>query len=390
MEFDFWWLLVIPAAFGLGWMAARFDLKHLLAENANVPRSYFRGLNFLLNEQHDKAIDAFIEVAKLDPETTELHFALGNLFRRRGETARAIRVHQNLFNRTDLPRAERDHACYALGQDFLTAGLLDRAEDTFSALATGAYADPAARHLLTLYQCEKDWQRALDTAAGLEARGVQSCRKEMAQFHCELAEEAIKNGQQGTAQAQLAHALKVNPANVRACLLLGDLALCASEISTATDWWMRAGKHPAIYFPLIAERLLQVHDQPGQSERIGQVLLDYLTHHTSDQIPDRVYDYLVAHHGIDTVRQLICLQMQKSPSLIRLSRLLDTLPVQAGMPYCDEIKLMRATMAQYGKTLRRYICGACGFRARDFYWQCPGCNGWETYLQNDDAALTSV
>ena len=122
MDLDFWWLLIIPVAFALGWMASRYDLKTLLSENATLPRSYFRGLNFLLNEQHDKAIDAFIEVAKLDPETIELHFALGNLFRRRGETDRAIRVHQNLLSRADLPVTERDHASFELGQDFLKAG----------------------------------------------------------------------------------------------------------------------------------------------------------------------------------------------------------------------------------------------------------------------------
>lgn len=150
MDLDFWWLLVIPVAFALGWMASRYDLKALLSESANLPRSYFRGLNFLLNEQPDKAIDAFIEVAKLDPETVELHFALGNLFRRRGETDRAIRVHQNLLSRSDLPVNERDHALYELGQDFLKAGMLDRAEETFSMLKSGDYAQGAQRALLTI------------------------------------------------------------------------------------------------------------------------------------------------------------------------------------------------------------------------------------------------
>src|SRR6201994_3216816 len=150
MDLDCWWLLLVPVVFGLGWMAARFDLRHLLSERANLPRSYFRGLNFLLNEQPDKAIDAFIEVVKLDPETTELHFALGNLFRRRGETDRAIRVHQNLLSRADLPVSERDHALYELGQDFLKAGLLDRAEETFRMLETGDHALGAQRALLTI------------------------------------------------------------------------------------------------------------------------------------------------------------------------------------------------------------------------------------------------
>src|ERR1700744_5550335 len=140
MDLDFWWLLVIPVAFAFGWMAARYDLKTLLSESANLPRSYFRGLNFLLNEQPDQAIDAFIEVVKLDPETTELHLELGSLFPRRGETERAIRVHQNLLNRSDLPEVEREHAMFELGQDFLKAGLRDRAEDTFNAFNSGPFA----------------------------------------------------------------------------------------------------------------------------------------------------------------------------------------------------------------------------------------------------------
>src|SRR5471032_2993116 len=167
MDLDFWWLLVIPVAFALGWMASRYDLKTLLSENANLPRSYFRGLNFLLNEQHDKAIDAFIEVAKLDPETIELHFALGNLFRRRGETDRAIRVHQNLAERNDLDALQREHALYELGQDFLKAGLLDRAEDVFNRLEGTRYGPAALHYRLESAQMVRDWPQAIQLAERL-------------------------------------------------------------------------------------------------------------------------------------------------------------------------------------------------------------------------------
>jgi lipopolysaccharide biosynthesis regulator YciM len=211
MDLDFWWLLVIPVAFAFGWMAARYDLKTLLSESANLPRSYFRGLNFLLNEQPDQAIDAFIEVVKLDPETIELHFALGNLFRRRGETDRAIRVHQNLLSRADLPVTERDHALFELGQDFLKAGLLDRAEETFRSLETGDYALGAQRALLTIYEIEKDWVKSIDTARHLETMGAESLDKEIGQFHCELAQEALqqKEARRGASSTRLL-ALKAN------------------------------------------------------------------------------------------------------------------------------------------------------------------------------------
>jgi len=146
MEFEFWWMLAIPLFFGLGWFASRADQRHAPKARGQLPDAYFRGLNFLLNEQPDKAIDAFIDVVKLDPETVELHFALGNLFRRRGETDRAIRVHLNLAERVSIDAQQREHALFELGQDYLRAGLLDRAEDAFNRLEGSRYAAAALRH----------------------------------------------------------------------------------------------------------------------------------------------------------------------------------------------------------------------------------------------------
>src|SRR5574341_115404 len=157
MEIEYWWLLALPAFFALGWFAARVDIKQLLSESRVLPLSYFKGLNFLLNEQPDKAIEAFIEVVKVDPQTIELHFALGGLFRRRGEVERAIRMHQNLVDRADLANDQRVVALYELAQDHLKAGLLDRAEDMFARLRGTSGEPRALQHLLEIYEQEKDW-----------------------------------------------------------------------------------------------------------------------------------------------------------------------------------------------------------------------------------------
>src|SRR5215208_5203513 len=149
MDFELWWLLPIPVLFfGLGWIAARIDIKQLMSESRTLPMSYFRGLNFLLNEQPDKAIEAFIEVVKVDPQTVELHFALGSLFRRRGELERAIRMHQNLVERPDLQDEQKLAALYELAQDYLKAGLLDRAEELFLKLEGTPHAEAALKFLL--------------------------------------------------------------------------------------------------------------------------------------------------------------------------------------------------------------------------------------------------
>src|SRR5216110_973483 len=162
MDFELWWLFGFALFFGLGWLAARVDIKQLLSESRQLPRSYFRGLNFLLNEQPDKAIEAFIEVVKVDPETVELHFALGSLFRRRGETERAIRMHQNLLERADLAEDQKVIALAELGQDYLKAGILDRAEEVFKKLEKSPQANAARSHLVEIYEQEKDWNRAID------------------------------------------------------------------------------------------------------------------------------------------------------------------------------------------------------------------------------------
>jgi lipopolysaccharide assembly protein B len=379
MDLDFWWLLVIPVAFALGWMASRYDLKALLSESANLPRSYFRGLNFLLNEQPDKAIDAFIEVAKLDPETVELHFALGNLFRRRGETDRAIRVHQNLLSRPDLPANERNHALYELGQDYLKAGLLDRAEETFIALQSGDYAQGAQRALLTIYEIEKDWNRSIDTARHLETMGAGSLDLEIAQFHCELAQEALQQKKPDEARRQLTLALKANSQNVRATILAGDVDAASGAGESALVQWRRVEEQNPAYLPLVAEKVMKTYEALGRADEGAQLLVHWVDAYPSNDLLDVAYKYVAALRGADAAHTLARTQMQKSPNLAGMARLLEAQHATAEEPRRSELELMRALLQQRTKNLPRYTCQNCGFRARLFYWQCPGCSGWETY-----------
>ncbi|WP_153099697.1 lipopolysaccharide assembly protein LapB [Paraburkholderia hayleyella] len=379
MDLDFWWLLVIPVAFALGWMAARYDLKTLLSEGANLPRSYFRGLNFLLNEQPDQAIDAFIEVVKLDPETVELHFALGNLFRRRGETDRAIRVHQNLLSRTSLSAAERDHALFELGQDFLKAGLLDRAEETFRSLESGTHALDAQRALLTIYEIEKDWNKSIDTARKLETMGAASLSREIAQFHCELAQEALQQKQPDEAQRQLDLALKANPQNVRATILFGDVDEMSGKHEAAITHWRQVEAQNSAYLPLVAVKLMKAYEALGHQAEGADLLTAWVDRYPSADLLDVAYQYVSALRGPETAHALARTQMEKSPSLAGMTRLLEAQQALAEEPRRSELAAMYSLLRQRTKNLPRYTCQNCGFRARLFYWQCPGCSGWETY-----------
>src|ERR1700675_773382 len=238
MDFELWWLLPIPALFfAMGWIAARIDIKHLLRESRALPLSYFRGLNFLLNEQPDKAIESFIEVVKVDPQTIDLHFALGNLFRRQGEIDRAIRMHQNLLDRPDLPADKRQTAVFELAQDFHRAGLLDRAEELFSRLARGPCEVQALRFLLQIYEQEKDWQKAIATTKRMEALAKRPYFKEIAHYYCELAQNAMLRSKLDDARRHLEQALAEYKMGTRATIMLGDAAAQQGDYAAAIAAW---------------------------------------------------------------------------------------------------------------------------------------------------------
>src|SRR5512140_2714006 len=263
MDFEPWMLLVFPLFFGMGWLAARIDIKELLSESSTLPRSYFQGLNFLLNEQQDQAIEAFIAVGKVDPQTIELHFALGSLFRRRGEVDRAIRMHLNLVERADLDEGKKQQALFELAQDYLKAGILDRAETTFHSLHGTPYEKEALEFLLEIYQKEKDWLKAIDIAQRLTALTGESHGKEAAFFFCELAAAELATKQSEAATVHLEQALNADAHCVRANIMLGDIELAAGNLPRAIEIWKQVERQDAQYLPLVAERLLQAYRQLG-------------------------------------------------------------------------------------------------------------------------------
>ena len=237
MEFEFWWLLAFPLFFVLGWLAARVDIRQVVTESRALPNSYFRGLNFLLNEQPDKAIEAFLEVVKLEPQTIDLHFALGGLFRRRGELDRAISMHENLLEREGLAEDQRLRAMSELGQDYLKAGLLDRAEQVFGKLLETPQHGQARTYLLEIYVQEKDWQKAIDAARLLEKDTSKPLNVDIAHFHCELALLEAARGNSDAAATLLQQALATNRQSVRANLMAGDLNAAAGRHEAAIANW---------------------------------------------------------------------------------------------------------------------------------------------------------
>ncbi|PKO40561.1 MAG: lipopolysaccharide assembly protein LapB [Betaproteobacteria bacterium HGW-Betaproteobacteria-4] len=374
--FEYWQLLLIPAFFALGWIAARVDMQQVVHESRTLPRSYFQGLNFLLNEQPDKAIDSFLEVAKVDSQTVELHFALGNLFRRRGETERAIRMHQNLIDLPDLDDKVRLQALSELGQDYLKAGLLDRAEEIFNKLLGTDFEEDAKRNLLEIYQVEKEWLKAIQIAR--ELPDVASHR-DIAEYYCELAANEIMRSRPDSAREYLEVATQENRKCVRASLLQGDLLMQEVDLNGAIEAWQRIEQQDPAYLALVAQRLLEAYrklERPGE----GIALLSgYLERYPSLDLLEVVYQLILESEGVEAAYRLVRAELQRNPTLLGLEKLMSArLPLVASEVRPD-VELARTIIQGYTKRLSRYRCDNCGFKARQFYWRCPACGGWETY-----------
>lgn len=379
MDLELWWLLALPLFFALGWLAARIDIRQVVSESRLLPASYFKGLNFLLNEQPDKAIEAFIEVARVNPQTIELHFALGSLFRRRGEVERAIRMHQSLAEREDLAQEQKLQAVLELAQDYLKAGLLDRAEELFLSLEGTPHAEAALQFLLEIYEQEKEWRKAIGIAEKLEGLSGRSFQKEIANFCCELAARELMQSRPAEARPFLDSALAHHRLCVRANLLLGDIERESGNRGAAVTAWQRIESQNPAHLSLVAERLLDVYREDGRAEEGLNLLRGYLQKYPSLDLLDMVYHETLATGGAAMAYRLVRDEVRRMPTLLGLDKLLEAQLLEAPPEKQHDLQLIKQLIHQHTRSLAMYKCEHCGFRARQFYWHCPACGEWETY-----------
>ena len=382
MEFELWYLLSLPLLFAAGWFFRGFESRVRETDNAALPRSYFRGLNHLLNDQPDKAIDAFIEVVKLDSETIELHQALGNLFRRRGEFDRAVRIHTHLLNRADLPGRQRSQALDELGQDYLKAGLLDRAEDAFVQLLQDRHHRfDALRALLRIYQMEREWLKAVDCARQLQREAGESHYVAISHYYCELASDALVRNDLDEAQRTIDEALTANRKSIRALILAGDIAAKRGDPEEALRQWRRVEDASAEHVPLIAARVADAMAAQGREGDALNWLERALLDAPSIDLLDIVAHRATAWRGAAVAENMIAQETQRHPSLLGFERLLEArMAINQSTGTDDgELRLLSSLLSNHTQKLARYRCSKCGFRAREFHWNCPGCSSWDTY-----------
>lgn len=408
MDFETWWLVFVPILFALGWVAARVDFRQMMSETRSLPDSYFKGLNFLLNEEPDRAIDAFVEVAKLDPETTELHFALGSLFRRRGEMERAIRVHQSLLSRADLPAADRENAQFQIAQDFLKAGMLDRAEAAFEAVRETRFAVPAMRALIRIYESEHDWPRAIEAVRRLRAL-VDEPVPQLVHYQCEQAETALQGKQPDFEHASKAldeadNAIrKLGPeqttqaSQARVASLRARVARMQDQVEQERAYLVSILASAPEYVGLYAAELLDSYRRLGREDEGVAMLRSHYQHHPGLDIFNVLFRVLRERQGYQQAWAFAREALRSHPSLLGLDKMLEVelqdesqhaqvraqqepgLSAAADIVAGADLSLLRSLIHKHTQRLDRYSCKVCGFEARHYYWQCPGCNSWETY-----------
>jgi lipopolysaccharide biosynthesis regulator YciM len=369
-------LLGLPVAFALGWLASRMDLRQLRFENKQAPKAYFKGLNFLLNEQQDQAIDAFIEAVQSDPDTSELHFALGNLFRRRGEYERAVRVHQHLLSRGDLAADDRHRAQHALALDFLKAGLLDRAEEALFKLEGTRFEGQARLALLANFERSRDWPQAAEIAQKLELSNHGSFAPRLAHYLCEQAAAHATRQEYAQAQELLRKAIATAPAAPRPRMDLAQLEQLQGQHDRACATLTEALSVAPAAVGLIAPLLVQCAIPAGKAEEALTLLQSIYAEVPSLDVLDAIVA-LEANNSDSpaTARDRYALHLEKSPSLVAAAKWIagEKLEHEQFHP-----QVQRA-LDHAVKPLTRYRCAACGFEARQHFWQCPGCQTWDSY-----------
>lgn len=381
MEFEFWWLLALPLFFSLGWLAARVDLKQLLAESTALPAAYFKGLNFLITNQQDKAIEAFTEAVQANTESLELHFALGSLFRKRGEVDRAIHLHLHLLEKKQLEPQQKLAVTAELAQDYLKAGLFDRAEELFESLDDDRYRQPALRALLEIYVREREWERAVKAATELERISGVPFRVEIANYYCEMAVKSKLANDTHTARFELDQALNANKNCVRANVLLGDLEAEANNHKAAISLWKRIEFQKPEYLGLIAPKLLASFRNLNQTHDGLNLLQTYLQTYQLNSLLNVLYEATLTEQGAESAAKLARNELIKMPSLNTLDLLLQARAIlETNQPQngnLQDTQLMQQAVRHAIGNKTAYHCEQCGFKAKYHHWQCPACNAWE-------------
>ncbi len=374
-------LLLLPVAAATGWLAGRKGgVFGITRSTFHRPApEYFRGLNYLLNEQPDKAIEIFIRMVEVDSETVETHLALGNLFRQRGEVDRAIRIHQNLVARPRLSNSLRGDSMLELARDYMSAGLLDRAESIFKELlGLNNHTQEACASLIVIYEREREWRMAIEMAKQLHQKTGESRNEVVAHYYCEMASEALASDRGEQAWDDLQRALSFDSDCARANIMCGDIALSRRDFSTANQSYRRAEQQDPSLVPVMVDKMLESLVKQGDRTVLNSFI---------SELADRENDYSIVNaaaviveilEGPEAAEQFVKDELVKRPTLRGLHKWAEIELNKSKSKEKDKIRIIVDMLAKVIDMNPLFVCKLCGFKGKDMHWQCPGCKSWST------------
>lgn len=364
----------------IGWLLGKLESRKRPKNPSSNPltREYFRGLNLLLNERQDEAMEVFLRTLQVSSDTIETYLVMGSLFRRRGEVDRAIRIHQDLLARPSLDKPQQVTVRFELAKDYLKAGLFDRAERILKEIVDegGPSSVVCLEYLLSIFEQEKEWLDAIDVAQTLISKGTATLGPKLAHFHCELAEESMKVGDRGDARQHLQKALKADSSCVRASLAMGRLEHDAGEFNAAIQTLRRISQQDPDYLTEALEPLAACYEALEQKDEFVRYLFECLETHPAISVVIALSDQVEALKGDVEGAYVLSEYLKKRPSVKGLNRLIDYHIANAEGAAKENLELLQAFTRQLIRNKPVYRCGHCGFEGKRLHWHCPGCKEW--------------
>lgn len=386
-NFDIWWLLapivLLPVFFAMGWFAARVDMKTVLKQAKTLPAGFYGVLDALVDKNTGKAARYLAEVseAQQGAASYDLQLTLGKLYRQRGENDKAIAMHKALLASPDTVGDKRDRVQYELGLNYQSAGLVDRAEQIFHALQNGNMAKQANEVLLNIYQQDRDWPKAVQTAK-LLAHDEQTYQFEMAQFYCEMAQAALFQSDFDTARRYIESALDANKKCTRANMILGDVEMKQGHFQAAAEAYAAIEKQNHAYLSMVGERLYDAYDAQGRAAEGLDVLIGYAKTFPQLDLVNVIYEKSLLLYGEARANQVAVEIVRLKPDLSGIYRLLGLQLSELDPLWKADADMMRGVIGRQMQKSVMYRCRHCHFKSQVFFWHCPACNKWETFTPN--------
>ena len=373
-----WLFLLLPVAYLFGWIKGR---RHHKSDDDNCTNSlssdYFRGLNYLLSDQQDKALPVFLRLVQVDNETIDTHLALATIYRRSGNLDRAIEVHQNLIARPSLSANYRSKALLELGRDYLAAGLFDRAEGLFNdVIKSGHNQQEARQFMLTIYQQEKEWSEAIKIAKALIQQGDDNLRPLIAQFYCEVSDQFFSKGNTRQAESSAKEALSYYPVCIRAMIIRIRNAVFLKKYKDAIKTIKLIDQTDLDYFPAILSDCLHSYRELGKLDELVKYLKHVETRRADLHLMETIVNLIVEVEGDEAAFKYLQGQLSKTPDINGLSTYMSLLNKQDSYSESSDIHNIRQILDKMKSNLSQYQCRKCGYTSGTLNWQCPSCNSW--------------